>query len=387
MELIKKEGKKLWISPRIVAWFMGIGMVLFCIHNSSLTLSSTDGATYFFLPWIGIAILLIGIMFLSSKEDFHWDFGKKKIYIPMLIILACTAISGFVNYSFMDALAGIIFMGALVLLYAISRVLGDDIFIAFIPAVIIEAISCVVIGNSGVRNGGIISITNYDISTGLLVFGSLVSAYKGRWWLVSIAIVGLFFTGAEEGLLGVAVTFVAVLCNRDWNRKLLLPIGTLILLLVICTPLGITQKLYAPFIEKIGLAQEAIVTQDINKDSQLLEEASGYRWVTHWNLEINNAKDLFIGHGYNIGEFYHGIQHHVILLIIYQIGIVAALAWLWITGYALFKFRGKSYVLIAVVMLSGFDHYFWTQVAPWWWAMIGVASTQVKQEYIFKDRR
>ena len=387
MELFKREGKKINVSPRAYAWAISIGLVLFCVHNEALTYTNAKGETPMFLPWIGFAIILMSLFMLFNKKDFKFDFGSKFIWIPMLVIVGSVVISSFANgFELMKTAASTLFILTLFMLYAASRALGKDILIVFAPAVVIEAISCVVLGitNTGVRNGGIISITNYDIATGLLVFGTLVSAMNKQWWLSAIAITGLFFTGAEEGIFCLGILGLALLIKRDWGKKLLVPAGVLVVLLIVCTPLGITQQLYSRTPAMVSSAGEAIITNPAGEEwIEKIDVALAYKPSEEYIPAIKNFK--FFGHGYNINSFYVGIPHNVPLVILDQIGILAMLAWLWIMGYCLVKTKWQ-YAIVGLLALSTFDHFIWTQVAPWWWVMIGVASaSRFKRDYIFKE--
>ena len=41
-----------------------------------------------------------------------------------------------------------------------------------------------------------------------------------------------------------------------------------------------------------------------------------------------------------------------------------------------------------VLSLSVFDHFMWTQLAPWWWAIIGVsAAGSIESDLMFKGSR
>ena len=66
------------------------------------------------------------------------------------------------------------------------------------------------------------------------------------------------------------------------------------------------------------------------------------------------------------------------------IGIAGALAWLWVTLFCLIKTKWK-YAWSGVIILSVFDHFIWTQVAPWWWVLVGVSSVSaIKSDLIFR---
>jgi len=111
-----------------------------------------------------------------------------------------------------------------------------------------------------------------------------------------------------------------------------------------------------------------------------MNEATGFRWLTHWH--ISEIKPF--GHGYIVTAFYKGIPHNIILIIIETVGIPAAIAWLFLTLYCLIRTRYK-YAWVAILALGVFDHYLFTQAAPWWWALVGVSTaSNIKSDLVFK---
>lgn len=339
----------------------------------------------------------------------------------MLVIVASLWLRLIVDFS-IDTLAGAITGVLFFCIYLTARILGKDILEAFLPLVIIEAISVVAYGViwPGIKNGGIIThkgnfdvgtgawVGNYDIATGFLILGLVFSAVKHQWWLSALVLVALFFTGADEAIFAVAILTLVILCRRDWSRKAILPVGALVIVLAICTPIGLTGRLYFPTLEKTAMAKEVIEKTPVGKaldkivpDKWLepinrvekivkteeakdpIERASSNRWRTYeWSLQ--NIKPL--GHGLNLTEFQkEKMVHNVPMIIMYQIGIAGAIAWLVIMGYCVVRTRWK-YAFVAVLALSVFDHFIWTQLAPIWWCLVGVATAStLDTDLIFKE--
>jgi hypothetical protein len=297
-------------------------------------------------------------------------------------------------------------------LYLVARILGEKIFKPFTYIVVLEALSVVLLGitHHFVKNGGIASPTNYDMAAGLLIFGVVVGAYKHRWWLLTVALVGLFFTGADEAIFICVVLFITILVRRDWSKKIWLPIGVLVLGIVLSFVFGVTQKLYYPTVQKIALVNTAtkdmpvvksiesiiplsIINKldniaradtDVNVDtaskSEIIDVATGYRLFGNW--ELSPIKPF--GYGYNINKFYVGIQHNIVLIIIEQVGILAAIAWLFAVGYCLVKTKWR-YAFIMILAVGCLDHYIWTEACCFFWALTGVASVStIKTDLIFK---
>lgn len=400
---------------RIIAWTIGTGLVISVIHQPKQPLIDLA-----FLPHIGnLMIIMASAVYLLGLKKGEIDLGSKWLWIPLVVIVLSMIARPFYALVTWDSAwgmkvewAGAAYGMALFALYLASRKLGTEIFKPFIAGVIIASVSCVAFGviNLGVKTGGIVSVSNYDMATGLLVFGVIVSSLQSRWWLSAIAIVGLFFTGADEAIFAVVVLVLVVLVKRDWSRKLLLPVGALALTLIVCTSLGITQQLYFPTAQKVAAVKEVVEETEVGKiidkvvpdiitdrietykpkianDGSIseadlwLDKATSNRWLTYWKLP--EVKPL--GYGYNINSFYPGIIHNVPLIIVHQIGIVGAVAWAFATGYLLFRTRWK-YAWIGVLSLCVFDHFIWTQAAPWFWVLAGVSSAgNIKADYIFKE--
>ncbi len=409
MNLIKKF--KELSKEEQYGYAIGIGLILFVIHNPNQWLIETK---LLFLPSIGLMIIFFfasnylldkTITFDKKNKKLVFkkiDLGSKWVWIPLaIIVVSIVAQLDFANI--------IIALGFFVL-YLVSREIGDKIFKPFAIAVIIAGISMIYgFIVTGGKSGGIISPGNYDMATGFLVFGFLISSLNKRWWLSAITIIGLFFTGADEAIFACVVIAVVVILRGDYNKKILLPIGALILLLAICTPLGITQTLYLPTVEKVAATKEVIeetpVAQALNKivpdiitakiesvkpsieqynnieeETAYLDKATGYRLLGYWSL--SDIKP--IGYGFNMWQFYKGILHNVPLIIIEQIGIIGALAWCIVCIYCLIKTKWK-YAWIGFLALGVFDHFTWTMAAPWFWVLAGVSSSSnINNDFIFK---
>lgn len=382
---------------------MGIGLALFAVHNIHQPFIE-----YLFLPNVGLALVTICVF--AGLHFYGINPGPKWVWIPMLVIVASLWLRLMVDFSYATVAGGV--TGLLLFgVYLTSRTLGKEVLEIFLPLVIFEAISVITLGilHPGARNGGIItSHNNYDIGAGFLILGLLFSSFRQQWWLSALVLVALFFTGAEEGWFAVAILGIVLLIKRDWSKKLLIPAIALTITVVVCTPLGITEKLYSPTSQKVVMAKEAVednkVAQTVgkvipsavlNKINQIendigadkkenpLEIASNYRWEALLT-SLRSTKPL--GHGLNLTAFYKGIPHNTLAIINHQIGPAGAIAWLIIMGYLLIKTRRK-YLVVGILALSVFDHYIWTQIAPWWWTVTGVITTSGDaNDYIFRSR-
>ena len=356
---------------------LGVGLVISVIHQPNQPLIE-----YLYLPVAGsLMVWLVTVEYIADLRKKHeLELGSKWIWIPLAILAGTIVIRplyevivggdvGWIDLAYSGYAVGL--FG----LYVVTRKLGSGIFTPFIAGVIITSITLIITGfiNPGIKQGGLISPTNYDMATGFLIFGTLVCVWRKQWILTSIALIGLFFTGADEAVFSVGVVFATVLIRRDFSKKLILPIAALGLCLIICTPLGITEELYSPTAQKVEYATEGDWL-----------EATGYRVTGNW--QISELKLFGNGYYINWDDSYKGkIPHNVPLIIVEQIGIIGALAWCFVTGYCLIKTKMK-YAWIGLLSLCVFDHFIWTQAAPYWWALIGVStSATIKSDLIYKE--
>lgn len=373
---------------KYAAWIIGTGIMLMAVHTPLLTLTDKEGVTWLFLPQIGLMCSLMLTLVYVAMSYKKLTLGSKFIWIPLAVISMSIIISVVWQYfggnmDLWDMASKALFGVFLFALYVASRNMGQELFKPFTVAVIVVAVSCVVYGiiNPGVKTGGLASPTNYDMATGLLILGTVVSVVKKQWWLWAITLIGLAFTGADEAIFTVVVLIISLIIRRDWSKKILLPIGLVVIVAIIGLSTGIVQKLYQPTIDKVTSFTSAVKGEG-NTD-ELMDVATGYRWTTYWKLSPIKP----FGYGYNINDFYEGIPHNVVLIAIEQVGIVGALAWVFVTLFCLVKTKWK-YAFIAILALSIFDHFLWTQIAPFWWCLIGVTSaSKMESDLIFKNKK
>ena len=373
---------------KIWAWIIGFGLVLFAFHNKALTDLTTDaqGITWLFLPALGLMISIIGIAVLLQS---NWDkvsLGERKVYIPLLVIATSIAGSGFWQWAYGEVgwqagLVPMVFGLYLFGVYLVGRMLGKELFMPFIVAVVVGAVGCVVYGllYPGLQTGGVISATNYDIATGVLAFGSMVAIWKHQWILVLVALVGLFFTGAPEAVFVVGVMAIVVFIRRDWGKRLWIPAGALVLVMALWFGLGYGGTLYAYTGHTIR--NDPTVPYPTNPELAGDTALSG-----RFPVIMRAMQDIKpLGHGYNISDFSVDFVHNVPLVIVQQVGVVAAVAWLFVTIFCLVRTKWK-YAFTVVLALCVFDHFIWTQIAPWWWLLVGVATAStMRNDFIFKE--
>jgi hypothetical protein len=383
----------------ILAWLLGIGVVLFAFRT-----------TVFNGILVGLVICLLVVFFLLRQSK-YWTketLGSKYVYIPLAVISASIIVSGIYQYTqngVMDTLitriaVGFLFFGV----YLSARILGEKIFKPFAIAVVVETVSVVVFSliiNYGIHNGGLVSVTDYNTAVALLLFGAIVSIFYKQWVITSVAVVGIFFTGAEEGIIAVAIIFITILIRRDFSKKLLIPICSIIIIAFLgLVPFSYTRTLYAMPIDKASILlthkhneQSLQVFKTPSKNTTITEPdtfKSKYDYLLNGRFSImfkalNNLKPLGSGYVLNPVDNTDSPIYNVPLVILQQVGGLAALAWVFLTIYCLIKTKWR-YAFIALIGLGLFDNYVWCQLGVWWFIIVGISTvSNIKSDLIFKS--
>jgi hypothetical protein len=331
-----------------------------------------DNTPILFFPQFGVLIIGLASMLLFSNEKAKLDFGPKWLYIPMLIIVASGLLRIIVEPS-MHVLIGGLWLVIMFTLYLAARALKEDIFWVFAPFVIIESISCVIYAIvTGEANGGIVSPTNYDLATGILVLGALFSVGKYQWKICLVAIVGLAATGSSEAVFAIAGLGLFALYRRDWDKRMLGILAILAVLIIGWLWIGNGLSVYD--------RTSDIISTTTNEENH---SAVSGRWIDY-SRAIQETEIL--GQGYEVNLNTNHTVHNLPLIIWDQIGPIAAFAWLFIALSCIIRTNWR-YAWLAIILLSVWDHFIWTQLSPYWWALAGVSSASaIESDLIFKQQ-
>ena len=370
IEFIKKH---FWVI------LIGTGLALSPIHNLWLTNVATNskGEVVFFLPAFGYLLFIMGVgLFLL----YNWNkvrkngLGDRKIWIPLAVIAGAIGISGIaVDGSVQDKFAPLGMGAVLFASYLVARMLDKKLFYPLAIGVVIGSLGIVIHQaiHPSAATGGFIFEQNCDIATGYILLGAALFVHRWRWILVSLAIVALLMSGTPEAVFVIGVLGLYGLFRKDWSKKIVPMVAILALLLVAGLATGVLQNAYTYVRDSITQTPTAhYVSPD--GEEQLVSPLD-IRW-----LVIRDAMTDIkpIGEGYGLTNFTPQTVHNVPLIIIQQLGwpgMLAAIAWLWVVIWCLRKTRWK-YAWLAVIALSIFDHYIWTQIAPAFWLLVGVST-------------
>ena len=368
---------------RIWAAVIGFGIALSPIHNRWLTeLVTSGGEVGFFIPAFGTAVWLMGtLLFIADSKDWgemtSWrSWGDRRIYIPLLVIVCAIGASGAAGDTWGAKLAPLLMGISLFALFLVARVLGRDMFLPLAAGAALASAGVAVssILYPGEITGGLLFEHNYDIVVGYVLLGAALLSHHKRWILAAAALVAMFLSGSPEAVFVIACLAITVLLRRDWGKRLGITVGVVATVAAVWFSLGWGQQLYSYTAD--------ILHNDPTEQPPLEEQIEmtaprdpiGYRM-----LVIREAfRDIKpTGEGYNLTGFHPLIAHNVPAVIVQQLGwpgVAAAAAWLWVSVWCLVRTKWK-YAWVLLLSLSVFDHFIWTQMAPYWWLVAGVSTT------------
>lgn len=373
-------------SDRKLAWYAGLGLILFCLHNPTLTYHTGDRVAIWLPQW---GELLFGAVIVRLWVGNRLSLGPRIIWVPLAIIAALiiirtclTAIQGH-NEAPTEALLAIILFGA----YTAARTLGPRMFepcVIFVPilaasTVIYSLVQIPSDSGPNYTNGGLVSWTNYTGGAELLALGCMagVVCLSNRWHravFVGIAAIGIVFTGAPEGIVALGLVGMYMIILEWRSRRLWAVIGVVVVVCSIWLGTGYGMKQQHRTIE----VTQAAIRGDYNGDDRDDSTGWGTGRYPAYKRAIYDIKVL--GHDYDIYNYQTEtgdvIAHQIPLVILDQIGPLGALAWLFVTIYLFIKSRWH-YLWLAFLSYCLFDHLLWTCYAPWWWVIVGVTSAWI----------
>lgn len=370
---------------------IGSGLALFPIHNKFLTELATNGngEVVFFLPAFGLLLLIMGSgLFILN----NWDevkakgLGNRNVWIPMLVIIAAVGLSGIaVEGSVQDKFAPFGAGLALFALYIAMRTLGKDVFLPLAVGVGIASLGIIIAQfmNPGQATGGLVFERNYDVATGYILLGVALFYRRHQWLFALLAAIALLLSGSAEAAFAVGVVGIVILVRRDWSKRLVLALGSVAIAAIIFFGLGSGFQVHRLTAWSITGNMELI------PDDRDPDPTRGTALDRRWSAikeSMTNIKPL--GEGYILTAFQSvNMVHNVPLVIVQQLGwpgILAGIAWLWVSIWCLVKTKLK-YAWALIIALCVFDHYIWTQLAPVWWMLVGLSTAgTIKSDLVFK---
>ena len=221
---------------------------------------------------------------------------------------------------------------------------------------------------------------NPNLAAGFLCLGIVYLMTTRYRWLVIPLIPALLFTGARWGLAVISIVLILMVLTRAISFR---PLGATVLL---CAVIVVGVALFSPLGYRAStLDSFAAVAHTVNGDVQA-------------RMAVPHLPSV-LPHG----VANHPGLHNVPLRIAVESGIIAALVWLGITGWALWPRRGVKHragqgndqpagetaamglsepcdrfgaswwMLLTLALLSLLDYYTWMgHLGGFWWLLVGM---------------
>lgn len=356
---------------RAQAWLVGLGLIFMAFYCAGWEFR-VDTTRWFFFPDLG-GIILIGVaLYLMATR--RLETGPRKFWIPIVIIYTFMILR-----TIIDAVTVLGNVGDLwvecqmamtaVLVYAMGRYYGRTIFQPFVLFAAVASVLVVAATLYTIRDLATIGTGwnffpwSYTWLATFIGMGGVLGAHtidtpKRRYWFIGLCLAGLLLTRAPVAFILIAFLGVTMLWRRDYNRYIIIA-------------LAITGALFLVFwFGVLGGGGEERLSQVLGGTDNW-----GDGRLPAYQRALEEVS--FFGHGFD--RYSYQLQtgdvvvHQMPLIIVDQIGVLPALAWLFITGYLLYRSR-YPYIWAAVLAFSALDYMLWTLFGYWWWAIVGVSS-------------
>ena len=328
-------------------------LTIFCIALAVTLLLTTTG---FICPELILGWLVLGIGFGLGKKSI----GNKYIFAGLLFLLGSLylAVPGSIWWGrghWEMTLYHTVWMTPFLLLYLVN--ISSKVYYWLLPVILIHSIVSIVeyiISDSTHRIMGLLD--NPNPAGALLAIGTVLLLYSKLKWLIILPFIGVIFSGSRSAFLTLVIVLTAVLLVevRRARISIILPI------------IFVGVSLFLGFIV-FGLSEPLSVRSSIDSNyNDLLN-----RWA------FSNIPGL-IPQGISMSWGLHSLYQRIAV----ELGILAAIVWVGITGYALYRrpwFNLSWWVLLSIVLLAITEYSVWLgPLAAIWWLTIGL---RVKETY------
>jgi hypothetical protein len=349
-------------------FLFGFGLAFIIVNNPQYGI--------FFTPFTSWLFIFLTMPFLIGKKQvsalLRWN-NAPMLLVALLIAISMGAHSQLTFLNSMPLahgiLAPIIFTLIVLGVYMAIKTHTRCLEIPFAIMLVISTTSITYTAlTTGLKGSGFISPMNYDIAPILIIF-TLIAPKNWRWWMSVVAVVGLFFSGSEIGLVAIAIVVLVLLVRRDWSSKILLPIIALVVCFLVSIPTGVFHDLWIHNGLQITLGDriDALMAWRSGGSFKELDYLlTGNRLMGEWQ---SLRPITLLGHGYMTGIN----PANQFLTMTDQVGIITALS--WVAATLAWGIKTKNYYLLSVILVVGtFDVFFWKVGMLWWWALMGVGD-------------
>lgn len=351
------------------------------------------------MPWgTGSSTVLAFMLFFAGVFGTLWfkrkelSFGPKVVYIPLLLIVASSFMWIFLDDDLSIGIFYFVTLTFMFLLYLASMRKGYNLTWFAVPIIMILSASVMWDGVNRLleHEAFIARATGFSENTDQVASILVVCIFLlgGRWkWLAFPAMITILFTGSYWALMALVGCGFIALVKKEVNlsKKFLTTLGCFVLLLVVvvASSTSIQERVW-----QVNQVQDAW-------------EKGSLRGAQSLNTRLDaNGEALrnfsFVGHGLDLekdedGGLHgqsnrYGINlHNVPLVLLDNMGVVAALSWLFVTLVAIYHSKRYRYALLAIFIMSA------TGSADWWWfnlwmpfyfALLGLVALEIKDKQL-----
>ena len=369
-ELRKKYGKDIPLA------YIMLGIVLLTVHLDWIS-------KWGFGIIVGWTLLVAGSVIVLLKQYKSVRLNLPTL-IPLFIIVLLAIVSTIQGKT--DWISSSLLIVSLVF-FLVGRLVGLKVF-WLVPLLCLQiAVAATIEGLRWIHTtdqyvpGGMGLTGNSDLAGAILGFGCLLLPRKWLWLAIPIE-VGMFFVGDHWSIIALVVVAIIMAVKRDYyfeGWKLPTAIITLGLVLSLgFWTAGLTQTIWG-FDFKDGHFVSHVSDSTIGSQ------------VT-WNLNDRVSMDQnaitnmsLLGNGIQSGNTtrYGGMIHNALLMILDDLGPIAALTWLFLVIYLIVRYPAFRYIWVFVLVNSIFSYYWWIPEAlgPWFFFLVGstLSSRLIKE--------
>ena len=323
------------------------------------------------------ALALIAVGCLTSLIYFRkkLNLGPKWIYIPLLIILGSGLLRTIIGGEGLNT-SGTYMLYLLIMfgLFMTVRIKGESVLWIVVPIVIVYG-TCVLVDevmNLGFRASGLSG--NPNLIAAMLAF--CIFFLRGKWkWLIPLALAAIVCTGSywALGALVVCGLFKLVRPGLHLGEGLFgFTSGLLAVVVVLLLVLGAFGSVWN--VDKVSniflIAKSEGFVEGIDSATHRLDD---YRYV--------RDNFSFFGNGLlNASQVTnYRVIHNVPLMIADELGILAALAWLFTMVFGIYKVPKYRLVLLVMLLISVTGCYWfwhWASLGTCYWLTMGLVSKE-----------
>ncbi len=327
--------------------------------NFSLMLISSQGP-YLMLHWLG---LTFGYVYASWTRRPLWAI----IAIGVILVSTAAAIPGTMIWGDGGLENNIVMLGLMAPLAGLFFVQDVYRILAWlVPFYLLHSLIVIYEGavHQVYRTAGVAS--NPNAMAGFLALGAIYMIHHPRLrWLAPLPITAIAFTGSRWASVVLILVLAAMLIKTRLSLRQMTVAGLVLVILVVPS----WRLIAANFrLMEQGEGQQLSATAEITRHI-------GVALAKRQQTDGRVASLLPSG-----STFANTGLHNVPARIASDTGLLAAAAWVILTGAAIWRRRWTSegWLILTIGLLAMMDTYVWlTQLAPLWWVLVaGVANRQ-----------